>query len=346
MTARPRRPGGRRRVPGDVAPPLLVGVDVGATKVVAALVDAYGRAVRHSGRSIHPNAGAESVLREAVDAVRRVVRPGDLPFEGIGIGVAGQVDLATGSVRYAPNLGWQDVALGPTFEAEFGVPVAIANDVRAATAGEWRFGAGQGETNLFGLFVGTGVGGSAVVDGRLLKGAVNATGEVGHMVVVAGGRPCHCPSRGCLEAYVGGWAIAERAREAVRADPGAGDALARAAGGVDRVSAETLSALARSGDPFARRLEAETAGFLAAGVVGIVNAFNPSLVILGGGVIEGWPELVPFVADEVKTRCQPPAAGAVRCARASLGHDAIVLGAASLAREQLRVGARRAAPVP
>ena len=122
-----------------------------------------------------------------------------------------------------------------------------------------------------------------ITSGELLRGFGNAAGEVGHIVLVAGGRQCRCGNRGCLEAYAGGWAIAERAQEAVRADPEAGRALVALAGDVGRISAMEVAGAFRRGDPRASRLVRETADYLAAGLTGIVNAFNPRVLILGGG---------------------------------------------------------------
>ncbi len=315
-------------------PPRILGVDVGATNVSASIVDERGRVLSHGGRTLHRSAGPVAVIQDLLQVMRKSLEDGTPP-NAIGVGVAGQVDVATGTVRHAPNLGWRDIPLGNRLSREFGCPVVVANDVRAATFGEWRHGAGKGTTNLLCLFVGTGVGGSAVVDGRLLEGAANALGEVGHTVLVSGGRPCHCPALGCLEAYVGGWAIAERARERVQADPEHGLEILRRAGSLAAIEARTVGEAAHALDPLALEIMRETAAYLASGVAGLVNAFNPARVLLGGGVVEGSPELLDVVAERVRTDCQPPAASAARVVRAALGHDAILVGAAELARDRL-----------
>ncbi len=315
-------------------PPRILGIDVGATNVSAAVVDERGRVLSHGGRTLHRSEGPDAVIRELIQVVRKSLGEGTPP-DAIGVGVAGQVDVRTGAIRHAPNLGWRDVPLGGRLSREFRCPVVVANDVRAATLGEWRHGAGKGTTNLLCLFVGTGVGGSAVVDGRLLEGAANALGEVGHTVLVSGGRPCHCPARGCLEAYVGGWAIAERARERVRSDPGNGSEILRRAGSLEAIEARTVGEAAHAFDPLALEIMRETAAYLASGVAGLVNAFNPARVLLGGGVVEGSPELVEAVAERVRTDCQPPAADSASVVRVALGHDAILVGAAELARDRL-----------
>jgi glucokinase len=316
--------------------PLLrvVGADVGGSKVSAAVVDAAGRVLSHGGKALHQNEGPDEVIDQLAAVVRRSFN-GGAPPAAIGVGVAGQVDAASGVVRHAPNLRWREVPLGARLAREFGCPIVVVNDVRAATVGEWRRGAGQGARNLLCIFVGTGVGGSVVADGHLLEGAANALGEVGHSVLVAGGRACHCPSRGCLEAYVGGWAIAERAQEKARADPAAGAELRRRAGSLTAIEARTVGEAARAGDPLAREILRETGDYLALGVAGLVNAFNPDRLLLGGGVIEGTPEMIETVASRIRSSCQPPAAEAVSVARVALGADAILIGAAELARDRL-----------
>ena len=198
-------------------PSLTVGVDLGGTKLRAALVDATGRVLVSEQRATLVAAGFDGVAGEIGAAVRACIgRAEGAPVLGVGVGVAGQVVAETGVVSYAPNLFWRDAPLRARLEHELGLPVAVLNDVRAATWGEWRHGAGQGVEDLVVVFVGTGIGGGVVSGGRLLTGCTNMAGELGHLTIVAGGRPCRCGNLGCLEAYAGGWAIALRAREETR----------------------------------------------------------------------------------------------------------------------------------
>ncbi|MGP8073881.1 MAG: ROK family protein [Thermoplasmata archaeon] len=326
-----RKPADRSGKSSPVASGLALGIDLGATKVVAGLVAADGTLVRHSGRHLHKNDGPGGVIGTLVECAQVCLKDLSESPGAIGVAVAAQVDPRTGTVVHAPNLGWRDVPLARRVAEQLGGPVRVVNDARAATFAEWRHGAGTGSDDLFCLFLGTGVGGSAVVGGRLLEGGSHAFGEVGHLTIVSGGRKCHCPNWGCLEAYVGGWAIAERARDAMRADPDAATGLLALATSLEAVTAETVFRACRAGDPLASRLVRETERFLADGVVGIVNAFNPSVLILGGGIVSGLPTLIPVAESAVRARCQPPAAGA-RVLAAKLGEDAPLIGAAELAR--------------
>ncbi len=313
----------------------MLGIDLGATKVVSGLVAADGTILQHSGRVVHSNDGPNGVIRAVAQSARSCWDPAAAGPVRIGIAVAAQVDPIEGTVLHAPNLGWRDTPLGALLAKELGVPVAVINDARAAALAEWKHGAGVGASDLFFLSLGTGIGGSAVVGGRLLEGGTHAIGEVGHLTIVAGGRRCHCPNSGCFEAYAGGWGIAERAQEAVREKPSAGRALLARAGGVSAISAHTVFEEYRAGDALAGRLVGETERYLADGAVGIVNAFNPSLLVVGGGLVVGMPRFVPVIEAAIRSRCQPPAAGA-RVETSRLGENASLVGAACVAREIAR----------
>ena len=310
--------------------PLAVGVDLGGTKVEVALVDSEGRviaSVRHPTGTDRTPAELVELIGACIGQVRAPAA--GVPVTGIGLGVAGQVDSRRGVVLASPNLNWAGVALGPELRGVTGLPVLVTNDVRAATWGEWLYGAGRGVRDLVAVWVGTGVGGGIVSGGRILTGCAGLAGEFGHTRVSRRGPRCRCGGRGCLEAYAGGWAIARQAREAVARNSQAGAALLRLAGEAGAISAAHLSAAARAGDPLARRLLARVAEALAVGLTSVVNLINPCLVVLGGGVVEGLPELVGWVDRGLRRRALPAAAG-VKVTRTVLGPHAGVVGAAAL----------------
>ena len=312
---------------------LTVGVDLGGTKILTALVDEHGRIVASDLRPTDAGTRtAREVIADVAAAVASTLVGRAEPVASLGVGVAGQVD-EDGNVNLGPNLGWRNVALGRELADAVGMRVAVANDVRAAAWGEWRHGAGRGVDDLITLFIGTGIGGGIISGGRMLAGHGNAAGELGHATIVAGGRKCHCPNWGCLEAYVGGWAIAERARELALANPERGVALVRLAGSVAAISAATVSEAARNGDALAREIVGSTEQFMIAGAVGMINALNPSVLILGGGVVEGMPELVGGVDRAVRDLVLPAAAAGLRIVKAELGGEAGAIGAAAFARE-------------
>ncbi|MCI4327888.1 MAG: ROK family protein [Thermoplasmata archaeon] len=319
----------------------VVGVDLGGTKIAAAFVAADGQRLRASVRHPHGNGGPEAVVAEMVEILRQVSRESGQAIRRVGLGVAAQVDVRTGMVHHAPNLRWRDVPLGAMLSRSMDVPVSVVNDARAATIAEWQFGAGRGVDDLLVVSLGTGVGGSVVLGGSLPEGADGAIGEIGHTILVAGGRKCTCPGRGCLEAYASGWAIAERAREAVASDPAGGRRLVELSGGPDKVSAGPVGVLARLGDPLSSELFRQTLSYLGTGLAGVVNGFNPRRVIVVGGLATGWPEVVGAIQETIRSHCQTPASGAtVHAGR--LGEDAVLVGAANWARDRAadRAGAR------
>jgi len=310
----------------------VLGLDVGATKFRIAVAGPDGRAERTVESPTRARRGPEAVIEELIGRLSAVASATTPRPTALGVGVAAQVD-ARGTVRFAPNLRWADVPLGARLEEGTGLPVRVLNDVRAATVAEWRLGAGRGATDLVCLFDGTGLGGGVVSGGRLLIGAGNTAGELGHLTVVSGGRRCTCPNAGCLEAYVGGWAIAARAREAARADAGgAARLVARAGGRLDGVTAEAVLTEAAAGDAFCGRLKAETREYLAAGLVGIANAFNPSTIVGGGGIFDGAPDLLSDALALARPRMLPSVGESLRLAPSQIGAGAVAIGAATWAR--------------
>jgi glucokinase len=312
---------------------LTLGIDLGGTKIDTALVDPSGKIVYSYYRLLNPDRDPEIAISEIIDSVQICLKQSGKTAHAMGLGVAGEIDKIRGIVRRSPNLpDWKDIPLKTRLEEALQIPVILNNDVRVITLAEWQYGAGKGIDDLVCLFIGTGVGGGIVSKGQLLEGCQNTAGELGHMTIVAAGRKCHCPNEGCLEAYAGGWAIAERAQDSVRANPEAGKTLIALAGGISSISAVTVASAYKSGDPLAQRLIKDTAKYLSAGMVSIVNAFNPCLIILGGGVIQGIPDLVTLSEKRVRTFALQAALDHLKITTGSLGNKAGVIGAAALAR--------------
>ena len=313
---------------------IVVGVDLGGTKVQVALVRADGHVLASERRATGADRGPHAVIATIADAVNDMVRDrGGHRVAGIGVGVAGQVDPEEGIVRFAPNLKWRDVPLRDRLSLATSLPVRVLNDVQAATYGEWAFGAGRGVRDLVCLFVGTGVGGGAVVAGRLASGAAGSAGEFGHTTIALGGRRCRCGNYGCVEAYAGGWAIGERAiSAAVGGDERAVTMLRLAGGEPEEITARVVAEAAKAGDPLAHEIVEEVARALGACAVNIVNAFNPGVLLMGGGVLEGLPGLMDSVEAAVRRYALPSAAKAVRVLATTLHEEAGAVGAAAWAR--------------
>ncbi len=309
-----------------------IGVDLGGTKLEVAYIDAQGRVRQRLRRGTNIKGGATAIIEDVIGYVWTLRETAENPPVGIGVGVAGQVEKESGKVIFAPNLEWRDVPLQADLQRTIGLPVIVTNDVRAATWGEWLHGAGRGCDDILCMFVGTGVGGGVVSGGHMLAGCNNTAGEVGHITVDLNGPPCSCGNRGCLEALAGGWAITRLAREAVSADPEEGRLLLEMAGGeMEEINAATVARAVRGGDPLARHLMDQAVTALVAGASTLVNAFNPCRLILGGGVINGIPDLIGRIDKGVREVALPAACANLMVLPAGLRTDAGVIGAAALA---------------
>ncbi len=310
--------------------PWTIGVDIGGTKVAVALVTPQGK-VEHSIQSpTNASRGYKSVLKIIFDAINSLIKPMECPPESIGVGIAGQVDPNTGFVYYAPNLGWTNVPLQKDLSDVFrGIPVKVMNDVRAATWAEWHYGAGRNMTDFAAVFVGTGIGGSIVSQGRLIEGYSNTAGEIGHTIVSLNGPQCGCGQYGCLEAIAGGLAIGKRAQEYVQQNPESGALLLKLSGGkFAKLTAKVVEEAYLQGDSIALKVIEEAIEALTAGLVNIVNLLNPQRIILGGGVIDGLPELVQKLESGVKHKAVRASVQGLEIVQSQLGSYAVVIGAA------------------
>lgn len=312
--------------------PWSIGVDLGGTKLEVARVDASGRIVQRVRTETNIKGGAAVVINDIIDSALTLRAGTATSPVGIGVGVAGQVERESGMVTFAPNLEWRNVPLRTELSQTLGLPVIVTNDVRAATWGEWLFGAGRGCNDLLCMFVGTGIGGGVVSGGKLLAGCSNTAGEIGHIIVDLNGPLCGCGNRGCLEALAGGRAIARHARETIAGNPDGESLLLEMAGGlVEQITATTVARAARAGDPRAQQLLDYATAALIAGAVSLINAFNPCRFILGGGVIAGIPELVDRIERGIRSQALAAANAPLTVLPAELLNDAGVIGAAALA---------------
>ncbi|MCW4015158.1 MAG: ROK family protein [Candidatus Bathyarchaeota archaeon] len=316
--------------------PLTLGVDLGGTKVNVALVDAKGQLVYAHNSLIHASKEPKKVIDDILSGIDVCLRKTGKEAKALGIGVAAQVDTK-GVVHGSPNLGWKNFPLKQKLEQIVKLPVAVTNDVRAATLAEWKYGSGRGVDDLAVLFVGTGVGGGVISGGHVLSGCTNSAGELGHITLVHDGRKCRCPNKGCIEAYVGGWAIAERAQEAIRLVSQQGKHLVSLAGGAKNITAANVSKAYHEGDLLSRHIVEETGHYLAAGAVSIVNAFNPCILVLGGGVIDGIPELIQIVKNDIQNMALESAVKNLKIVKAALGANTGAIGAAALAQELVQL---------
>jgi glucokinase len=288
-----------------------IGVDLGGTKILAGVVARDGSVVRRHERPT-PQDSQEHVLAELEAAVAELL---DGSVGAVGFGVPSPIDQTRGVVVRCVNVPLEDAHLRDRMHERFGIPVGLDNDANSAAIGEWRAGAGQGQDDLVMLTLGTGVGGGIVSGGRPFRGWNGAGAELGHVVIVHGGRPCQgaCTGHGHLEAYVSGSAATAAARETF--GPSA--------------DAHRLVRLANEGDPKAKELLDEVGGYLGSGIGSFVNVFGPQLVVLGGGFgVAAYDYLRGPAEAVIRREALEPMRSTMRLAKAQLGTAAGLIGAA------------------
>ncbi len=306
---------------------VAVGIDVGGTKVVAGVVHNDGR-VTERVRVASPQGDGRAIVDEIVRVIRGLDRP-DLP---IGIGMAGIVGR-DGTLRHSPNHGVDDVPISAWVRDELDSAPIVLNDATAALWAEHRFGAARGRRSVVMVTLGTGVGGGLMIDGNLVEGANGFAGEFGHIIVDAGGRPCFCGNTGCLETYASGTAIGKTAAQWLAEGRGTKSTLARPGPDVAPITGKGVTDAALAGDDFARDVLREAGRWLGIGLVGLVAAIDPELVVVGGGASV---HAAPWVLGEARKVLGERLIGAKHrpipdVVLAQLGDDAGMIGAGTLA---------------
>src|SRR6516225_6371472 len=271
-----------------------LGIDLGGTKTLAAVVDfTTGEVVSSERKRTHAEKGQEYISQHITNlsaaALESAALPNGASIAAVGIGAAGQIDRQHGVVVDAPNLGVKDMPMAEILGKYFGKPVAVGNDVEVAALGEYLYGAGRGYSNFVVMFVGTGIGGGIVQNGRVYAGLTGTAGEVGHMTIQAGGRICPCGSRGCLEAYASRTAMTRaimaeihHGRDSVLTQ----EAELQLSEGETIIRSGLLANALNQGDALVKEIVTEAADFLGYGLGSVLNFFNPECIIVGGGVIE------------------------------------------------------------
>ncbi|MCJ7629253.1 MAG: ROK family protein [Longimicrobiales bacterium] len=315
----------------------IVGLDIGGTNMVVGLVPLEGGAAVGVRKLLTRSAaGGEDVVRRAVEAVEgsmeevfRTEGGGRSQVAGIGIGAPGPLNRKTGVLLEAPNLGWRNFPLRSLVSDGLGLPAEVDNDANCATYGEWWMGAGRGSTVLVGLTLGTGIGGGLVINGELHHGVSDAASEFGHTTIDSTGRKCKCGNYGCLEAYASGPNIAARAVEGI--EYGAESVLVELVDGdLEKITAATVYEGVVLGDPYAHDVMKETAKLLGVGVANLINALNPDVVVIAGGVTRAGDHLFIPLRKEVRRRAFRSAVDACRIVPAALPETAGVVGAAGI----------------
>jgi glucokinase len=308
---------------------MVLGVDVGGTKVAVAAVD--GVTVREATQDPTNTDSTEALLDGIELAVRRVIEKVGTP-EAIGVGVPSQIEFATGTVETSVNIPLAGVPLREELGRRFGLPVFVDNDANCAALAEAHL---LGEDYLVMLTLGTGVGGGVVIGGKTFRGAHGLGAELGHMTLNADGPPCpgNCPNRGCIEAYCSGQALERDATELARDKPDS--SLALRIGPDGKVSGGDLVAAAEGADPDALLIFENFGRMLGVAIAGYVNVFEPNRVTIGGGVSRASHLFLDRAVQEANARALPALLKRAKIALAEGGADAGVIGAAVLAAQEV-----------
>jgi glucokinase len=299
----------------DMAAGRVIGVDLGGTKLLAGTVDSSLN-VHHRAHRFARGDGTADVLDTIVDAVREARDATEGDVDAVGFGIPSLIDQERGVAVTTVHLPIRDLPFRDLMAERLGLPVFVDNDATAAMLAEWRFGAAHGCGDALLITVGTGIGGGIVAGGELVRGAQGAAGEFGHMTIDYDGPLCPCGAHGCLEAFVSGTALAREAR----------------ALGLDMTAAQ-VAELAHDGHVGARALVAEMGTRLGTGIANLVNAFNPEVVVVGGGVLALGDLLLEPAREEVARRALAPSRDLVRVVPTRFGAESGMLGAAVLALE-------------
>ncbi len=318
----------------DLQGQLCLALDFGGTKLAAGLIDwRTGSLLRQARCRTGDERGAEGQISDMLALIGGLaVSHSELAaIAAVGVSFGGPVDAASGTVLHSHHItGWDGLHLAGRLQRELGCRVLVENDANAVALGEYRYGAGRGVRDLVYITVSTGIGGGVVLDGKLWRGSHGIAGEVGHMVVRAGGPLCTCGNHGCLEALAAGPAIARRAREALEAGRPGERLLALAGGAPSAITAETVFRAAESGDPAGEAVVGAVAEDLGLAIAMLASIVDPARVIIGGGVAKAGEGLLAPVRAAFRRYAFAMLANEVAIVQAANPDEGGLLGAAAL----------------
>jgi len=309
-----------------------IGIDIGGTNVKIAIVDSKGKISFSESASTRAEMGYEFTIKNIINLIKDSLTKSEVSIKqvgGIGVGCPGQIDSINGVVRALPNIpGWVNVPLAKILQNEFSLPTKIDNDVRVATIGEYKFGAGKGYQNLICITVGTGIGSGIILNGQLIRGACLAAGELGHVIVQEhNGEICGCGGTGCVEAVASGPAIVKQAELYLMT--GKSTKFKELAAG-SPVTPEIVAEAAIQGDGVAVKIFEKTGYWIGLALSSVVNLLNPEVIIVGGGVAQAGDLLLDPIRDTIQKRAMKLQGECVKVIPAQLGNSAGVVGASLL----------------
>jgi glucokinase len=310
----------------------VIGVDVGGTKVAAAAIDgvAIGSRVEHPTDVTNQSELLDGIAKAVLEVAAETGDPA-----AVGIGLPSQIDFASGTVVASANIPLRGVPVRDQLSERFGCPVYVDNDANCAALAESHLAEGGRVDTLVMLTLGTGVGGGVVIGGEIFRGATGLGAELGHVVIQEDGPECpgRCPNRGCLEAFCSGTALERSATEHAGRNPRS--ALGRVLAQEGRVSGRDVVEHAREGDEGALGVLEELGRHLGVGMAGMINIFEPELLVIGGGLSRAGDLFIGHAEAEARSRALPALSERVTISLARAGADAGVIGAGALAAHEL-----------
>lgn len=310
-----------------------IGIDLGGTKTLLALVDkSNGEVIKSVKKRIKDVLNNETVVMNLTDGIDELLEKISIPkteINLIGVGAAGQIDTQNGIIIFAPNLNCKNLEIKRILEEKYKMPTFVDNDVNVAALGELKFGSAQNCENSVCIFVGTGVGSTIIINKKIFYGATSTAGEIGHTVIVPNGRECNCGQKGCLEAYASRTAIEKRIKEVIKSGKGSviSDLL-------DDLNNKIRSSVIKEAINLSDRVTIsaldEASYYLACALASVINFLNPEKIILGGGLIESVDYFYDKTIEIAKKLALSTPAEKICFEKTTLGDFSGVIGACFL----------------
>lgn len=303
---------------------MIGGVDIGGTKIAVGVVDRTGTILAKNEFATEAERGFDHAMRRTIALLQHCAEQAEIKLDGIGIGCAGPLDPGAGTLGNVNNLpGWEGCNPVEVLSREFGVPVALENDANAAALGELRWGAGNAKKSFLYVTVGTGIGVSVIVEGKVYRGVDGCHPEIGHHIIDAAGPTCSCGARGCWESLAAGPAMPAWLKK--NSPAGYWDG---------KLSAREICARAQDSDEWARRAVEREAYYLGLGLANLITLFAPEAIVLGGSVMKSAHLFMDRMREVMRENCRLVPVDRVEIKLASLGADAGLIGAAQVWHER------------
>lgn len=320
-------------------PDLLIGVDLGGTKILAGIFTPQLKLLQTAKLSTKAERGFDAVVERIARCVRDAADEADLSLKqvrAIGIGAPGAVDPESGEVIFAPNLKWKDAPLKKALEKALDLPVFIENDCNICALGVHEVELKGKPRNMIGLFLGTGIGGGLILDGKLYSGFNRTAGEVGHMVIQVGGPKCGCGNNGCFEALASRTALFREIQKAVK---DGGKTVLTEMLGIDLTDLKSgdLRKALRKGDKLVEKVVEDAAEYTGIAIANLINIFNPEVVVVGGGVIDALEDdMMSVIVETALDYAMPGTTKGIEIIASKLGDLAGITGGAVLAKQRVK----------